>query len=192
MSGQKSKSRLSQLQSTAIPKNKLSNYQKKQLLKMLTDDGCHPDQLNKMSSRFKIADTNVIKGKLPKIYRKKKQSNLRNISHFIDFVNIQAESSQNRLEKIFRTKNQKHFMNLDECAKSIVENNQTASDNMLPVTLEAIANLEKHPPPGEVSGVDLKALYQMLANMSAGYPVKDLPEGPTKEFLKQCYTVSVQ
>ncbi|XP_031617994.1 uncharacterized protein LOC116337508 isoform X2 [Contarinia nasturtii] len=105
-----------------------------------------------------------------------------------NFVNTQAESSQSRLEKNFRTKNHKHFMNLDECAKQIVENSQTVSDNTLPVTLEAIANLEKHPPPSEVNGIDLKALYKMLASMSAGYPVEDLEDGPTKQFLKQCYT----
>lgn len=90
---------------------------------------------------------------------------------------------------MLRSKNHKHFLNLDQCARNLTENDEPATDNTLPVTLEAIANLEKHPRPSELNGIDLKALYKMLANMTAGYPIEELDEGATKEFLKQCYTV---
>lgn len=105
------------------------------------------------------------------------------------FINTQAEIAQARLEKTLQMRHNKHFLNLDECAKNIIEFDEPATDNTLPVTLEAITNLEEHPPPSEVNEIDLKALYQMLANMTAGYPVDELEDGPTKEFLKQCYTV---
>lgn len=73
-----------------------------------------------------------------------------------------------------------------------MENGEPATDNTLPVTLEAIANLEKHPSPADLNGIDLTILYNVLANMTAGYPIDELENGPTKEFLKQCYTVSQQ
>lgn len=101
----------------------------------------------------------------------------------------QSELSQTKLEQTLRSKNNKHFLNLDECAKNLVENTEQPIDNTLPVTLEAIANLEKHPEPADVCGVDLKKIYQMLAQLSAGFPVEELEEGPTKEFLKQCFSV---
>lgn len=106
-----------------------------------------------------------------------------------DFVKKQAELSQTKLEQTFRAKSNKHFLNLDECAKNLIENSEQPTDNTLPVTLEAIANLEKLPKPADVCGVDLKTLYQMLAQLSAGFPVDELEDGPTKEFLKQCYSV---
>lgn len=111
-------------------------------------------------------------------------------SYAIDFVNEQAESAQKRIEESFRSQHNKHFINLDECAQNVLEHNECATDNTLPVTLEAIANIEKHPPPEETNGINLKVLYQLLANITAGFPVDDLEDdGPTKEFLKQCFTV---
>lgn len=114
------------------------------------------------------------------------------IEYFIylsDFIDEQAELAQSRMEQTMRSQHNKHFMNLDESAKSLVEFGDSSTDNTLPVTLEAIAKSEKHPPPSEVNGIDLKVLYQMLANMTAGHPVDDLESGPTKDFLKQCYAV---
>lgn len=105
------------------------------------------------------------------------------------FVNEQAELAQTRMEQTLRSQHNKHFMNLEEIAGNLLEHEDCATDNTLPVTLEAIANFEKHPSPSDVNGVDLKVLYQMLANMTAGYPVDDIEHGPTKDFLKQCYTV---
>lgn len=107
----------------------------------------------------------------------------------LDFLNSQAELSQTRLEQMLRSKNHKHFLNLDQCARNLTENDEPSTDNTLPVTLEAIADFEKHPRPSELNGIDLKVLYKMLANMTAGYPIEELDEGATKEFLKQCYTV---
>lgn len=105
------------------------------------------------------------------------------------FVNEQAELAQSRMEQTLRSQHNKHFMNLEEIAGNLLEHEDCATDNTLPVTLEAISNFEKHPSPSDVNGVDLKVLYQMLANMTAGYPVDDIEHGPTKDFLKQCYTV---
>lgn len=110
--------------------------------------------------------------------------------NILEFVNTQADLSQERIEERCRLKNNTHFINLDECAKNICSDGKAATDNTLPVTLEAIANLDTLPPPDEVNGVDLKELYRMLASLSAGYPINELDDGPTKEFLKQCYNVS--
>lgn len=77
-------------------------------------------------------------------------------------------------------------MNLDECTRHCI-----TTDNTLPVTLEAIANIEKHPQPDEVNDINLKVLYQFLANVTAGYPIDDLENGPTKDFLKQCFSVRI-
>ncbi|XP_055323813.1 uncharacterized protein LOC129578763 isoform X2 [Sitodiplosis mosellana] len=148
-------------------KNKISNYNKKQMLKMLKHANCHPKELNAMSKRFRVTDDNLIKS----------------------FINTQAFLSQTRLEQILKSKNDKHILNLDQCARNLTENGVLVTDNTLPVTLEAIANLEKHPPPAELNGIDLEALYKLLANTTAGYPIDDLDDGPTKEFLKQCYRV---
>lgn len=93
---------------------------------------------------------------------------------------------------MLKSENDKKFLNLDQCARNLMGNDEPLTDNTLPVTLEAIGNLEKHPSPAELNGIDLKALYKLLANMSAGYPIGDLEDGPTKEFLKQCYQVSVE
>lgn len=82
-------------------------------------------------------------------------------------------------------------MNLDECAQNVLQHNECMTDNTLPVTLEAIANIENHPQPDEVNDIDLKVLYQFLANITAGYPTDDLENGPTKDFLKQCFSVRI-
>lgn len=107
----------------------------------------------------------------------------------VEFVNIQAELSQDRIEDRCCSKDNKNFINLDQCAKNICSDGKAATDNTLPVTLEAIANLDALPKPEEVNGIDLKALYRMMASLSAGYPVEELDDGPTKEFLKHCYKV---
>lgn len=107
----------------------------------------------------------------------------------IDFINTQAEMSQSKLEHTLRSQNNKCFLNLDQCARNLSENEELATDNTLPVTLEAIATHEELPEPAAVNGIDLKILYEMLANMTAGYPVEELSDGPTKDFLKQCFTV---
>lgn len=114
------------------------------------------------------------------------------IHNFVEFVNTQAELSQDRIEEKCRLKLNRHFLHLDQCAKNLCSERESTTDNTLPVTLEAIANLDTHPKPEEVNGVDLKVLYQMLANLCAGYPIEELENGPTKEFLKQCYTVRHQ
>lgn len=107
----------------------------------------------------------------------------------LDFINTQAQLSQSRLEHTLRSQTNKYFLNLDQCARNLSENNEAATDNTLPVTLEAIANHEALPEPSKMNGIDLKVLYRTLANMTAGYPVEEIPDGPTKDFLKTCYTV---
>lgn len=87
-------------------------------------------------------------------------------------------------------KNNRHFLHLDQCAKNLHSEAESLTDNTLPVTLEAIANLDALPKPEDVNGVDLKVLYRMLASLCAGYPIEELENGPTKEFLKQCYKVT--
>lgn len=107
----------------------------------------------------------------------------------LGFLNEQAKLAQARVEQSFQSQHNKHFMNLDECARNVLANNECTTDNTLPVTLEAIANIEEHPKPDEVNDIDLKVLYQFLANITAGYPINDLENGPTKDFLKQCFSV---
>lgn len=83
------------------------------------------------------------------------------------------------------------YKNLDQCAKNLSENSgANVTDNTLSVTFEAFANLEKHPAANEVNGVDLKQLYKLLANLMAGYPIDELEDGPTKDFLHKCYSVN--
>lgn len=109
----------------------------------------------------------------------------------IDFIDEQAELAQARIGQSLQSQHNKHFMNLDECARNVLEHNECTTDNTLPVTLEAIANFEEHPQPDEVNDINLKELYQFLANATAGYPINDLENGPTKDFLKQCFTVRI-
>lgn len=90
-----------------------------------------------------------------------------------------------------KTQKNQRFMNLNRCAGNLIDDDETTiTDNALPVTLEAISNLEKLPAPSEVNGIDLKMLYKILANLMAGYPINELEDGPTKVFLHQCYSVS--
>lgn len=110
---------------------------------------------------------------------------------YIDFIDEQAELAQARIGQSFQSQHNKHFMNLDECARNLLEHNECTTDNTLPVTLEAIANFEEHPQPDKINGIDLKMLYQFLANVTAGYPINDLENGPTKDFLKQCFSVRI-
>lgn len=44
-------------------KNKISNYNKKQMLKMLKHANCHPKELNAMIKRFRVADEKLIRSK---------------------------------------------------------------------------------------------------------------------------------
>lgn len=44
-------------------KNKISNYNKKQMLKMLKHANCHPKELDAMIKRFRVTDENLIKSK---------------------------------------------------------------------------------------------------------------------------------
>lgn len=60
---------------------------------------------------------------------------------------------------------------------------------LLPVAFEKISEYENHPSPEELNGIDLKELYKWMANLFAGFPV-DIKEGPTKDFLNECYKVS--
>lgn len=110
--------------------------------------------------------------------------------HILELINEQAELAQNRIEQTLKSQHNKHFLNTNECAKNLIAQTECATDNTLPVTLDAIANLEKHPSPEQLNGIDLKVLYQTLANMTAGYPVNEIENGPTREFLKQCYMVN--
>lgn len=43
-------------------KKKLSNYNKKLLLKLLKESHCHPKELESMKKRFRVEDENIIKG----------------------------------------------------------------------------------------------------------------------------------
>lgn len=89
-----------------------------------------------------------------------------------------------------KTQNNQRYLNLNRCAKDLSNSNDIPfTDNALPVTLEAIKQFENLPTPEQVNGVDLKILYETIANLMAGYPVNEIEDGPTKEFLYQCYSV---
>lgn len=173
-------------------KNHVSNYNKRQMLTMLKQSNCNSKELLTMVARFKV-DENLIKRKyLNCLLTCGEQKINKSISKMVlEFINEQADAAQSRMEQTLKSQYNKHFMNLDECAKNLISEPECATDNTLPVTLEAIANLEEHPPPSELNGIDLKVLYQTLANMTAGYPVNDIEDGPTKEFLKHCYMVNI-
>lgn len=89
-----------------------------------------------------------------------------------------------------KTQKNQRYLNLNRCAKDLSNtSNIQFTDNALPVTMEAIYQLESLPPPEEVNGVDLKILYKTLANLMAGYPVNEIEDDPTKVFLYQCFSV---
>lgn len=89
-----------------------------------------------------------------------------------------------------KTKENQHFTNLNKCAGKLSKNTtENRNDNLFSLALERIAQTEEIPQPEEVDGVDLKQLYNWMANSMAGYPI-DIEEGPTKDFLRDCYTVS--
>lgn len=84
------------------------------------------------------------------------------------------------------------FLNLNGCAKNIYNlTDIVANDNALPVTLEAIAQLEEHPPTEQLNGINLKLIYRYLANLMAGYPVEDLKNDSSKRFLESCFKVNI-
>lgn len=65
------------------------------------------------------------------------------------------------------------------------------NEHALSVAFEMISKYEAHPSTEELNGVDLKQLYKWMANMLSGYPV-DINDGPTKEFLRECYKVMIR
>lgn len=84
----------------------------------------------------------------------------------------------------------KHFSNLNKCADELSKNTtEHRNDNLFSLALERIAETEELPEPEDVNGIDLKLLYNWMANSMAGYPI-EIDEGPTKDFLRDCYTVS--
>lgn len=106
------------------------------------------------------------------------------------FVSYEARVCQKRHEQIVKAQNNQRYLNLNRCAKDLSNSNDIQfTDNALPVTLEAISQFENLPTPELLNGVDLKILYETLANLMAGYPVNEIEDGPTKEFLHQCYSV---
>lgn len=105
-------------------------------------------------------------------------------------MNSEARVCQKRHEQIMKAQNNQRYLNLNRCAKDLSNSNDIQfTDNALPVTMEAINQFEHLPTPEQVNGVDLKILYGTLANLMAGYPVNEIEDDPTKEFLYQCYSV---
>lgn len=83
-----------------------------------------------------------------------------------------------------------HFTNLNKCANELSKNtSENRNDNLFSLTLERIAQTEDIPEPEEMNGIDLKQLYSWMANSMAGYPI-EIEDGPTKDFLQDCYRVS--
>lgn len=84
----------------------------------------------------------------------------------------------------------KHFATLNKCADELSKNTmENRNDNLFSLALERIAHTEELPEPEDVDGIDLKLLYSWMANSMAGYPI-EIDDGPTKDFLRDCYTVS--
>lgn len=106
-------------------------------------------------------------------------------------VNEQAHLCQKRIEYVMKENGNKHFATLNKCADELSKNTiENRNDNLFSLALERIAQTEDLPEPEDVNGIDLKVLYSWMANAMAGYPI-DIDEGPTKDFLRDCYTVSV-
>lgn len=109
---------------------------------------------------------------------------------FLEFINEQADTCQKRVEYVMKTNENKHFANLNNCADELSKNTEeNRNDNLFSLTLERIAQTEELPEPEETDGIDLKQLYSWVANSMAGYPI-EIEDGPTKDFLEECYTVS--
>lgn len=97
---------------------------------------------------------------------------------------------QKRVEYIMKTNQNQPYANLTKCAEELSKNPaENQNDNLFSLALERIAQNEELPEPEDTNGIDLKQLYGWMANSMAGYPI-EIEDGPTKDFLQDCYTVS--
>lgn len=86
-----------------------------------------------------------------------------------------------------KTNENRHFANLNKCADELSRNTtENRNDNLFSLALERVAQTEELPEPEEVNGIDLKQLYNWMANSMAGYPI-EIEDEPTKDFLHECY-----
>lgn len=107
-----------------------------------------------------------------------------------ELINEQADVCQKRVEFVMKTINNQHYANLTKSAEELSTNpTENRNDNLFSLALERIAQTEELPEPEETNGIDLRQLYSWIANSMAGYPI-EIEDGPTKDFLQDCYTVS--
>lgn len=164
----------------------ISNYNKKHLLRGLIETNANPEKQQIVFGRFESIskDPTVARSTNFDLLR----FNFHNIYFFIfiflDYINERANDSQKRVEYSMKQSNNKSFDILNKSA--ILLNNKL--NPIISVALESISEYEDHPSTDDLNGIDLKQLYKWMANLLAGYPV-DIQEGPTKEFLENCYKV---
>lgn len=106
----------------------------------------------------------------------------------LEYIDARSKTYQAKVDETMQSNS--HYVNLTASVDNLHKSGAAIlNDNTLPATFEAIANIEAHPTPDTVNGIDLKRLYKLMANLMAGYPTEELEDGPTKDFLYKCYAV---
>lgn len=166
------------------PDEKISAYNKKQILARLKQTNCNPNKTHVVDARYLHKN---VKGTVDFMLKTAAISN--HVStNCVDFIDTRAKMNQEKITEVMAIN--KRFSNVSKCVADLSESGAAhLTDNTLPATLAAIAEFESHPETTELNGIDLKRLYKYLANLMAGYPTEDLEEGPTKQFLYKCYGV---
>lgn len=172
------------------PRSTFSSYNKRQLLEMLLRENFDPTRQEEVFHRIRSSRDNptVAQGTFSWFDFESRISFL----SFSDYFNEKAVESQQRIEHLMRQSRNDAFERLKVNAKALNDTSETNelqnNSNLFSVAMEAIASQENHPTPDEVDGIDVKKLYEWLANFMAGNPT-EVDDGPTKEFLKECFTV---
>lgn len=177
----------------AADDKRYSSYHKKQILATLKKINCSPNKNHELVSRLPTIEA---KGNcwLEFLFFFSwwfpiQQSVCLVKCQFSEFIDTRAKLCQAKIDETMKSNVQ--YANLSRCVDDLCESGAShLTDNTLSATVEAIANLERIPEPSAINGIDLKRLYKLLGNLMAGYPIEDLEEGATKDFLRTCYEVN--
>lgn len=177
-----------------LPKRLFSVYNKREFLSALMLTNCDPDKEKFVMGRFRAIQKKqeAVKGKL-NVHHFLYAFHASELEYFIsiiDFINEQANMCQKRVDYVMKMNENQHYANLNHCADELSKNaTENRNDNLFSVVMERILHTEDLPDAESVNGIDLKQLYNWMANSMAGYPI-DIEDGPTKDFLQNCYSVS--
>lgn len=137
----------------------LSQYNRKQIMNHLKDNGCDPKSCSKALKGSKINPESVTK-----------------------FVNEKAKAAQDNVHEECNSVCYKNINSWLEYYKSKNYNHEAKYESAL--IMIAIADMEHHPDPKDNGGVDFQKIYRFLGDVMLGNPTPELNK-ESKEYLGQ-------